>query len=72
MGDLLEGDQRNPSLGNAPFKTKLSDTQLWQVSQLLAHANEIPESVKKVLITDPPTSAPTPPPISASGQKSGK
>jgi len=58
--------------GMPAFKTKLTDTQLWQVSQLLAHANEIPESVKKVLIPDSPTSALTPPPTSASGQKSGK
>ena len=27
--------------GMPAFKTKLTDTQLWQVSQLLAHANEI-------------------------------
>jgi hypothetical protein len=46
--------------GMPSFKTKLSDTQLWQVSQLLAHANEIPESVKKVLIPVSPTAA-TPP-----------
>ena len=43
--------------GMPSFKTKLTDTQLWQVSELLAHANEIPESVKKVLVPDPPTSA---------------
>jgi mono/diheme cytochrome c family protein len=43
--------------GMPSFKTKLSDAQLWQVSQLLAHANEIPDSVKKVLIPDSPTSA---------------
>jgi thiosulfate dehydrogenase len=35
--------------GMPSFKTKLTDTQLWQVSELLAHANEIPESVKLVL-----------------------
>jgi thiosulfate dehydrogenase len=38
--------------GMPSFKTKLSDTQLWQVSQLLAHANEVPESVKRALIPD--------------------
>ena len=32
--------------GMPAFKTKLTDTQMWQVSQLLAHANEIPDSVK--------------------------
>jgi hypothetical protein len=31
-----------------------------QVSDLLAQANEIPESVKKVLVPDSPTSASTP------------
>ena len=28
--------------GMPAFKTELTDTQLWQVSQLVAHANEIP------------------------------
>jgi hypothetical protein len=31
--------------GMPSFKTRLTDTQLWQVSELLAHANEIPDSV---------------------------
>jgi thiosulfate dehydrogenase len=43
--------------GMPAFKSKLTDTQLWQVSQLVAHANEIPESVKKVLVPDVSTSA---------------
>ena len=34
------------------FKDKLTNTELWQVSQLVAHANEIPESVKKVLASN--------------------
>ena len=38
--------------GMPAFKTKLTDTQMWQVSQLLAHANEIPDSVKKLLVPD--------------------
>jgi hypothetical protein len=46
--------------GMPSFKTQLTDTQLWQVSELLAHANEIPESVKRVLVPDSPTSASTP------------
>jgi mono/diheme cytochrome c family protein len=58
--------------GMPSFKTKLSDTQLWQASELLAHANEIPESVKKVLIPDSPTSASAPPQASRSGQESVK
>jgi thiosulfate dehydrogenase len=49
--------------GMPSFKTNLTDTQLWQVSELLAHANEIPEAVKTVLVRDSPTpaSAPTGP-----------
>jgi mono/diheme cytochrome c family protein len=47
--------------GMPSFKTKLSDTQLWQVSELLAHANEIPDSVKTVLISDSSTRASAPP-----------
>jgi nicotinamidase-related amidase len=52
--------------GMPSFKTKLSDTQLWQVSQLLAHANEIPESVKRSLVPDSPTSASVPAQAAAS------
>jgi thiosulfate dehydrogenase len=47
--------------GMPSFKTKLTNTQLWQVSELLAHANEIPDSVKTVLISDSSTSASAPP-----------
>ncbi len=35
--------------GMPGFRSKLTDTQLWQVSQLLAHADKISESVKKAL-----------------------
>jgi mono/diheme cytochrome c family protein len=35
--------------GMPGFKAKLSETQLWQVSQLLANADKIPDSVKKSL-----------------------
>lgn len=46
--------------GMPAFKTKLTDTQMWQVSQLVAHTNEIPESVKNLLVPDvtPSMSAP--------------
>ncbi len=46
--------------GMPAFKTRLTDTQLWQVSQLVAHANEIPDSVQKVLNSDVPTSTSAP------------
>ena len=48
--------------GMPSFKTQLTNTQLWQVSELLAHANEIPDSVKKVLISDLST-LPSAPPV---------
>jgi mono/diheme cytochrome c family protein len=40
--------------GMPGFKGQLSDTQLWQVSQLLANADKIPESVKTALTADAP------------------
>ena len=46
--------------GMPAFKTTLTDAQLWQVSHLLAHANEISDPVKRVLVLEvgpamPPT-----------------
>jgi hypothetical protein len=55
--------------GMRSSKTKLTDAQLWQVSELLAHANEIPESVKQALIPDSPTSGSASPLPSASAKK---
>ncbi|MGA7796274.1 MAG: cytochrome c [Candidatus Acidiferrales bacterium] len=43
--------------GMPAFKTKLTDTQLWQVSELVAHSNEISESVKKLLVQAVATAA---------------
>jgi thiosulfate dehydrogenase len=48
--------------GMPAFKSKLTDGQLWQVSQLLAHANDIPDSVKRVLLPDVTMSTPEPTP----------
>lgn len=53
--------------GMPAFKTTLTETQLWQVSQLVAHANEIPDSVKRVLVPD--VIAPAPPPGSTPNAK---
>jgi len=39
--------------GMPAFKDKLNPTQLWQVSLLVAHANELPASVKNVLVPNP-------------------
>jgi thiosulfate dehydrogenase len=49
--------------GMPSFKMKLPDTPLWQVGELLAHANDIPEAVKTALVPDSPavTSAPARP-----------
>jgi thiosulfate dehydrogenase len=54
--------------GMPSFKDKLTNTQLWQVSQLVAHANEIPESVRKVLVSNVSGSL-SPAPILGSSQK---
>jgi len=56
--------------GMPAFKTKLTDTQLWQVSQLVAHANEIPESVKRILVPDSLAPPSAPARTSASGHES--
>ncbi len=42
--------------GMPGFKEKLTDAQLWQVSQLLAHADKLPDSVKRELV--PPAAPP--------------
>ncbi len=40
--------------GMPGFKNALSDTQLWQVAQLVANADKIPDSAKAVLAPQPP------------------
>lgn len=53
--------------GMPAFKSRLNNTQLWQVSQLVAHANEISESVRSILMSGTcipalvPASTPAPP-----------
>jgi thiosulfate dehydrogenase len=44
--------------GMPAFKNKLTDTQLWQVSQLVRHANAIPDSVKNALLPNPSETRP--------------
>jgi len=52
--------------GMPGFKGRLTDTELWQVSQLLANADKIPASVKNALTLAPssanaaPATVPTP------------
>jgi mono/diheme cytochrome c family protein len=43
--------------GMPSFKDKLTNTQIWQVSQLVAHANELPASVERVLVPNIPASS---------------
>lgn len=55
--------------GMPSFKATLNDTQLWQVAQLVAHANEIPDSVKRALTPESPAAAPAPAPTKAPAPK---
>ncbi len=43
--------------GMPGFKDVLSDTELWQVAQLVANADKIPDSVKKALYPEPSPAA---------------
>jgi thiosulfate dehydrogenase len=47
--------------GMPSFKGRLTDSQLWQVSQLLANADKVPPSVKVALVTSTATPAAAPP-----------
>lgn len=46
--------------GMPSFKDRLSETQIWQVSVLLANADKIPPSVKAALAAPPAPSEPAP------------
>jgi thiosulfate dehydrogenase len=39
--------------GMPSFKNILTETQLWQVAQLVAHADILPDSAKRLLVPDP-------------------
>lgn len=51
--------------GMPGFKGRLTDTQLWQVAQLLANADKIPASVKSALAPDEPKLIPVAAPAQA-------
>lgn len=55
--------------GMPAFKGALTDTQLWQVAQLVANADKIPDSAKKMLVSDPP---PAPMAAAAPPEKAAK
>ena len=40
--------------GMPSFKSILDDTQIWQLALLVANADKIPDSAKKLLVPDPP------------------
>jgi thiosulfate dehydrogenase len=46
--------------GMPAFNLRLHDAQLWQVSLLVAHANGLPDSAKKLLEPGPPSTVPAP------------
>lgn len=47
--------------GMPGYKSTLNETQMWQVSLLLAHADKIPDSVKAALAPAPPPAPPATP-----------
>jgi thiosulfate dehydrogenase len=51
--------------GMPGFKGRLTDVQLWQVSQLLANADKIPPAVKAALLLTPPGAPPGAPQTAA-------
>lgn len=58
--------------GMPGFKDVLTDTQLWQLALLVANADKIPDSAKRVLSPDEPSAAPTaqtPPSAKPSGSR---
>jgi thiosulfate dehydrogenase len=44
--------------GMPAFKTRLTEAELWQVSQLVARANQLPDSARKLLAPAGPSGAP--------------
>jgi hypothetical protein len=47
------------------FKDILNDTQMWQLALLVANADKIPDSAKKILLPEPPPAAAAPTPAPA-------
>ncbi len=55
--------------GMPSFKGHLNDTQLWQVSVLLANADKISPAVRTALTSAPPAATSAAPPAAAPGKK---
>ncbi len=49
VGNLLEGGEWHSFDGHAGFKGRLTETQIWEVSVLLANSDKLPASVKAAL-----------------------
>ena len=60
--------------GMPTFKGLLDDTQMWQVALLVANADKLPDSAKKLLVPEPPPAAAAPamPPAMPKGSASKK
>jgi len=46
--------------GMPSFKGVLNDTQMWQVALLVANADKLPDSAKKILVPEPPATSDPP------------
>ena len=46
--------------GMPSFKGVMNDTQMWRVALLVANADKLPESAKKILVPEPPQAADPP------------
>jgi thiosulfate dehydrogenase len=49
--------------GMPTFKGVLDETQMWQLALLVANADKLPDSAKKLLAPEPPPAAPVPTPL---------
>jgi|SRR5579863_7053962 thiosulfate dehydrogenase len=60
--------------GMPTFKEVLNDTQMWQLAFLVANADKLPDSAKKLLVPEPPpaSAAPALPPAMPKGSASKK
>ncbi len=57
--DVLEGGQRHPADGYAVLQGRLTDTEMWQVSQLVANADKpLPPAAVAILRGEQPAPAP--------------
>ena len=60
--------------GMPTFKGILNDTQMWQLALLVANADKLPDSAKRLLVPEPPpaASAPAMPPAMPKGSAAKK